>query len=297
MKIDKTIRQVLGAIRWSIFGYGNYIRKPFRLRHGYELDLKDPKTFSEKIQWIKIYGHTERLSKYVDKYQVREFVRMKIGEEVLVPLIGVYNKTKEIDFQSLPDSFVIKATHGSGWVVIAKNKNNLDWYAAREEIDQWLKTNFYRIAGEPSYRAVKGRLVIENCIEDPSGDLKDYRFFCFHGRPMYVAVDGHKYTGYKSAICKRDIYDVEWNKLPFKIVYENWHDPVARPDKLEDMLEICRDLSQDFPFVRVDLYLTEGRIYFGELTFTPFSGMKPFTPVRYDRIFGEHLDLNHYSRY
>jgi hypothetical protein len=297
MNIRKTINYYLGPVTWAVFGYGNYIKKAFRLRHDYELDLKDPKTFSEKIQWIKIYGHTERLSKYVDKYQVREFVRAKIGEAVLVPLIGVYQKAKDIDFRSLPDSFVIKATHGSGWVVIANDKNNLDWDAARVEIDQWLKSNFYRIAGEPSYRALKGRLVIENCIKDPSGDLKDYRFFCFHGRPVYVAVDGHKYTGYKRKTCNRDIYDVQWNKLPLKIVYENWPDPVARPNKLNNMLEICRNLSEDFPFVRVDLYFTEGRIYFGELTFTPFSGMKPFTPVQYDRIFGEHLDLSRYCGY
>ena len=172
----------------------------------------------------------------------------------------------------------------------------MDWNAAREEIDQWLKADFYKKTGEPNYRALKGRLVIENYIKDPSGDLKDYRFFCFHGQPMYVSVDGHEYAGYKRKTCKRDIYDLNWNKLPLKIVYENWPHPVAKPDKLDDMLDICGKLSQDFPFVRVDLYLAEGRIYFGELTFTPANGMKPFTPVQYDYVFGEALDLNYYKR-
>ena len=113
---------------------------------------------------------------------------------------------------------------------------------------------------------------------------------------MYVSVDGHEYAGYKRKTCKRDIYDLNWNKLPLKIVYENWPHPVAKPDKLDDMLDICGKLSQDFPFVRVDLYLAEGRIYFGELTFTPANGMKPFTPVQYDYVFGEALDLNYYKR-
>jgi hypothetical protein len=274
-------------LRWAIFGYENYIKNRFKRTHGYELDLKNPKTLSEKIQWMKVYGHLERFSKYVDKYAVREFVKEKAGEELSIPLIGVYKKTKEIDYKSLPNSFVMKATHASGWNIIVKDKTELDWNLTREKMDEWLKLSYYKKAGEPNYKPLKGRIIVEKYIEDSTGDLKDYKFFCFRGEPRFVQVDGDRFTGHK-----RDLYDLDWNKLPVKFTRENLTQPAAKPEKLYDMMEICRNLSRSFTFVRVDLYFTNGRIYFGELTFTPSNGFRPFSPVQYDTIFGEFLDLN-----
>jgi hypothetical protein len=287
--INKALRDFLGPLGLVRFGYENYIKDCFKRAHGYPPDLKKPKTFSEKIQWMKIYGRLERFSKYVDKYAVREFIKERAGEELLIPLVGVYKKTKEIDYKFLPNSFVMKATHGCGWNIIVKDKTELDWHLAREKMHEWLKLNFYKITGQPNYKPLKGRIIIEKYIEDSIGDLKDYKFFCFHGEPRFVQVDGDRFTEHK-----RDFYDLNWNKLPVKLTYANLTQPIAKPEKLCDMIEICRKLSRGFAFVRVDLYFTDGRIYFGELTFTPDSGFHTFSPVQYDAIFGKLLDLNNY---
>jgi hypothetical protein len=285
--MNKVVRDFLRPLGLDILRRENCVKNRFKRAHGYEPDLKNPKTLSEKIQWMKVYGHLERFSKYVDKYAVRAFVKDTAGEELLIPLIGVYKKTKEIDYNSLPNSFVMKATHASGWNVIVKDKAEVDWNLAREKMDGWLKLNYYKKSGEPNYKPLKGGIIIEKYIEDSTGDLKDYKFFCFHGEPKFVQVDGDRFVGHK-----RDIYDLKWNKLPVKFFYENLTQPVAKPEKLSDMTEICRKLSRGFSFVRVDLYFADGRIYFGELTFTPENGFYPFSPVQYDAIFGKFLDLN-----
>jgi hypothetical protein len=268
------------------------VKDRFKRKHGYKPDLKNPKTLSEKIQYLKVYGHLERFSKYADKYDVREFIKEKVGEELLIPLIGIYERTNDIDFKSLPNSFVMKATHGSGWNIIVQDKTTVDWNSAIKKMDTWLKTNYYKKAGESQYKSLKGRILIEEYIGDSTGNLKDYKFFCFHGEPKFIQVDGDRFTDHK-----RDIYDLNWNKLPVKFFYENLPQPVAKPEKLADMLQICRKLSREFAFVRVDLYFTNGRIYFGELTYSPGNGLEPFDPVQYDHIFGEHLDLDKYYKH
>jgi len=287
--MEQFVRDVLEKVVWVVLGQKFQIKYQFKRSHGYEPNFTSPKTLSEKIQWIKVYGQPERFSKYIDKYTVREFIKEKVGEDLLIPLIGVYQRTKEIDLKLLPNSFIIKTTHGSGWNIIVKDKTALDWDLVKKKIDTWLKSRYDRITGEANYKPIKGRILVEEYIEDPSGDLKDYKFFCFNGEPRYIQVDGTRFTAHK-----RDIYDLSWSKLPMKLFYENLSQPVAKPEKLDHMIEICRKLSQDFVFVRVDLYFTRGRIYFGELTFTPESGMVPFTPVQYDYIFGELLDLTKY---
>jgi hypothetical protein len=287
--VNGAIRDFLRPIGWALFGYENYVKDHFKRRHGYEPDLKTPKTFSEKIQYLKVYGHLERFSKYVDKYDVREFVREKVGAELLIPLVGIYERTDDIDFGSLPNSFVMKATHGSGWNIIVQDKTRLDWNSAIKKMNKWLKKNYFNKNGESQYKFLKRRILIEKYISDSTGDLKDYKFFCFYGEPQFVQVDGDRFTNHR-----RDIYDLNWNKLSVRFFYENLPEPVAQPEKLYDMLQICRKLSREFAFVRVDLYFAYGRIYFGELTYSPDNGLKPFDPVRYDQIFGEYLDLKNY---
>lgn len=279
----------LRPLAWAIFGYENYVKYRFKQKHGYKLDLKDPKSLSEKIQWIKVHGCIERFSKYVDKYAVRTFIKEKVGDEFLIPLIGIYQKSSEIDFNSLPASFVIKATHGSNWNIIVKDKTALNWNAAEKKMKAWLKTSFYRGTGEPNYKPLKGRILIEKYMEDPSGDFKDYKFFCFHGEPTYVMMDSNIFMDHRRAF-----YDLNWNKLPVKLKYDNLLQPLAKPEKLDDMIEICRRLSEPFAFVRVDLYCIGGLIYCGELTFTPGNGMVIFDPVQFDYVLGGHLDLKYY---
>lgn len=278
-------------IRWAIWGYGNYIKPRFRKKHGYPLNLENPRTFSEKIQWIKVNGHLERFSKYTDKYIVRDYVREKVGPGFVVPVLGVCDRFSDIDLKSLPKSFVIKTTHSSGWNVVVKDKTEVDWRSIGKRMNHWVRSSYYRKTGEANYKPLRGRILIEKYLEDPSGDLKDYKFFCFGGEPRFIQVDCNRYTDHR-----RDIYDSNWYRLPLRIYYANLSEPMARPEKLDEMMETCRKLSKSFAFVRVDLYFTSGRIYFGELTFCPTGGMKPFTPVEYDDLFGELLDLSSFER-
>jgi len=278
-------------MRWAIWGYGNYIKPRFRKKHGYPLNLENPRTFSEKMQWIKVSGTLERFSKYTDKYTVREYVRAKVGEEILIPLLGTYDRFSDIDLKTLPDSFVMKATHGCGWNIFVKNKTAIDWTSAGSQMRYWLRSSYYRKWGEANYKPLRGRVLVETYVEDPSGDLKDYKFYCFGGKPRYIQVDSNRYTGHKL-----DIYDSCWRRMPLRIYHPNLPQPIARPEKLDEMMEISRRLSHEFGFVRVDLYFTSGRIYFGELTFCPMSGMKPFIPVEYDYLFGEPLDLSRFRK-
>lgn len=257
--------------------------------HGYELNLENPLTFSEKVQWIKRYGNLERFCKYVDKYAVRSYIKKTIGEEYLIPLIGVYRRTEDIEVNSLPNSFVIKSTHAARWNLIVKDKSKVNWTQAMGKMRKWLRSSYYKRRREPNYKYIIPRLVIEEKIEDVSGDLKDYKFFCFNGEPKYIQVDA-----FRSSNHRRDFYDTNWTKLPIRLRYRNLRKPLDKPSKLNEMIEVARKLSKDFPFVRVDLYFANEKIYFGELTFTPGNGLKKFTPTKYDHLFGEHFDLSKY---
>jgi hypothetical protein len=263
----------------------------FKQRHGYDLNLKEPKSFSEKVQWFKLYGRLEYVSKYVDKYMVREFVKSTLGEKYLIPMIGIYEKVNEIIFDLLPNSFVIKATHGSGWNILVPDKSNIEWITVKNQMNDWLSSNYYNWHGEPQYRSLKRRIIIENYIRDASGDLKDYKFFCINGYAKFILVYSERNISPKT-----DVYDLEWNRLPIKLGRENLAKPAAKPEALDEMLQISHTLSRGFPFVRVDLYFSNGRIYFGELTFTPGNGMTNIDPVEYDYLFGSYLDLIPYNK-
>jgi len=268
-----------------------FLKQQFLRIHGYELNLENPKTFSEKMQWIKVYGNLERRAIYTDKYEVRKFVKEKIGEQYVVPLIGMYENVDDIDFESLPKSFAMKATHGSGWNIIVRDKSVIDWNAVKKEIMGWVRSNYYEVAGERNYKPLKGRIVVEEFLQDPSGDLKDFKFFCFHGKPMYIQVDGDRFRGHR-----RDIYDLHWNRLPVQIHFKNLREAAEKPNRLDEMIQIAALLSERMAFVRVDLYFTNNRIYFGELTFVPGIGLERFNPVKFDEVFGKSIDLSKYHQ-
>jgi hypothetical protein len=272
-----------------IFGIKNYIKLMFRMVHGYQLDLAHPQSLSEKIQWIKIYCDLEPLAPYVDKYEVRKFVSERIGEKYLVPLIGVYDRFDDIDIGSLPVSFVIKATHGSGWNILVKDKTLADWGEIRKKIKRWLKLNYYNINGEANYKKIKGRIIIEDYIDSTSGTLNDYKFYCCDGEPLGLHVDFDRFGNHTFRI-----YDTEWKEFEKEKVPGRMPPFMSKPEKLDEMLAVCRKLSAGFSYVRIDLYYSRRRIYFGELTFTPGNGMAVFDPVRSDYYFGESFDVKRY---
>lgn len=267
----------------------SYLRWIFRKVHGYPLDMENPRSLSEKIQWIKANCSLEPLAPFVDKYTVREFVRERVGENYLVPILGVYDRFADIDIDSLPELFVMKATHGSGWNILVRNKGRVNWKKLRAKMDRWLRSDYCGVYGEMCYKDLKGRIIIEEYLEDSEGPLKDYKFYCCNGKPLGLHVDINRFGDHAYRI-----YDAEWNEFVKKKRSRKSPPYIPMPDKLGEMLDVCQKLSSGFSYVRVDLYYANGRIFFGELTFTPGNGMSPFDPVESDYYFGAPLDVRKY---
>lgn len=256
--------------------YPSLIQKWFKQVSGQQLDFDNPKNFTQKIQWLKIFDSTEIKGFLSDKYLVRDYVAKVVGEEHLVPLLGVWSEPEEIDFEKLPDRFVLKATHGSGWNIIVKDKSSLDQQKTIETLKTWLKTDYSMIYGfELQYRHCIPQIIAEEYIEELSGGLYDYKVHCFGGHPVFIQCIGDR--GLKEHSGFQDNFDLEWNKLDW--IFEDYpHFPydVNRPEHFEELLSIAEDLAVGFEYVRVDLYEIGDTIYFGEMTFTPASGAYPY---------------------
>ncbi|MFA2832067.1 ATP-grasp fold amidoligase family protein [Bacillus paranthracis] len=264
-----------------------YLELLFHARMGKKLNIDNPKTFSEKLQWLKLYDRNPMYEKLVDKYEVREYISKKIGEKYLIPLLGKYDNFEEINFDKLPSQFVMKCTHDSGGLVICKDKSQLDIEAARKKINKSLKRNYYYHGREWPYKNIKPKIIIEKYMVDESGfELKDYKFFCFNGEPksLFIATD-------RGIDTRFDFFDMKFNHLPFWQHYRNSNKKINKPTGFKEMIELSKILSEGIPHVRVDFYDINGQIYFGELTFYHFSGMERFYPNKYDEIFGDWLDL------
>jgi len=260
----------------------------FWLRNREHLNLDNPSTFNEKLNWMKLHYRPKELIQWVDKYEVRNYVKEKIGPEYLIPLHGVYTNPNEIVFSDLPESFVLKPTHGAGWVIICKDKNRLDWDACIKEMEEWLKTNFYYQSFEWAYSQIKPRIVCEEFISDYAGEIpKDYKILCFSGEPELVWVDLDRFEDHK-----RNFYDLDWERLPIEKNYPSSKEEINKPKNLNLMLKIARELSRDLPFCRVDLLLAKDKIIFGEMTFYPEGGTKPFKPKELNVIYGEKININ-----
>ncbi len=255
---------------------------------GHVLDLAHPHTYNEKIQWLKLYDSTRQKADLTDKYQVRSYVKEKIGEEYLVPLLGVWDRAEDIPFDDLPDRFALKATHGSGWNIIVHDKSRLDVNDARQRLNRWLRTNFAFYVGlELHYSYIKPRIIAEEYIENARGDIDDYKVFCFHGKPRYILFITGRHTHMEKAV-----YDTDWNRMPFLDGGRPLEQDVPRPPFLSRLLSLAETLSQGFIHVRVDFYcLNNGQLKFGELTFTPTSGRMLWKPEEYDRMLGDLIHL------
>lgn len=265
-----------------------YLKYVFKEKTKEDLNLDNPQTFNEKLQWLKLYDRNPIYTKMVDKYEVREYVKEIIGEEYLIPCLGVYNSTKEIDFDKLPNQFVLKTTHDSGTIVICKDKKNFDKKAAIKKINKRLKRKYYYLWREWPYKNVKPRIIIEKYMEDKKQKvLNDYKFYCFDGQPrmMFVVVDRGKET-------KTNFYDMEFNKIDVSQTYPNFDKKINKPKQFDKMIELCKKLSKDIPHVRVDFYIINDKVYFGELTFFDAAGFDKFTPDKYDYILGKWIDIS-----
>ena len=267
-----------------------YLKMMFKLNMGQKLNLKNPKTYSEKLQWLKLYDRKSEYSKMVDKYECKEYVAGKIGIEHIIPTLGVWDRFDDIDFDALPEQFVLKCTHDSGGLVICTDKSKLDLKQAKRKIEKSLKTNYYKYKREWPYKNVKPRIIAEKYMVDESGyELKDYKFFCFDGtvKAMFIASDRSDST----TETKFDFYDENFNHLPFTNGHPNSERVIEKPKGFEKMKELASVLSKGLPQARIDFYDVDGHIYFGEITFFHWSGMKPFEPSKWDDTFGSLIKL------
>jgi hypothetical protein len=256
---------------------------------GKKLDLKNPVEFNQKIQWLKTYYHPDILTKLVDKYAVREYVKEKVGEQYLNDLIAVYDKASKVNFDELPNQFVIKGVHGFHFNLIVKDKTKLNRNKARFLMNKWMhKNQYYRGGLEWAYKNVPPRLIAEKYLEEMDKDvILDYKFFCFNGEPKFLQIDVER--GIND---QRAFYDLEWNKLEFynkeNRLYEG---EMTQPENFEEMIWVARTLADKFPFVRVDLYSIKNKTIFGEMTFYPADGRKDFHPAHYNKILGDMIKL------
>ena len=252
--------------------YPRLLKIWYWMKTGENLDLENPRTFNEKIQWIKLYDSTPLKTRLADKYLVREWIREKIGEEYLVPLLGVWNCFDDIDFDSLPDQFALKCNHGSGWNMIVKDKSSFDRNEAKKKFDKWMKTNFAFYAGlELQYNDIRPKIIAEQYLEQIDQNLYDYKISVFHGEPKIIWVIGDRDLEHHKG--KKAFFDLNWEVLELMDPsYGNFDVLPQKPVNLDEMLNIAKTLGENFTYVRVDLYNLSGKIVFGEMTFTPASG-------------------------
>ncbi len=265
-----------------------YLKAVFKAETGYALNLDHPKTYNEKLQWIKLFDRKPEYPIYADKYRVRKYIAETIGEKYLVPLIGVYKKAEEIPWAELPDRFVLKCNHTSGKNIICKDKSTLDISFAERELNAWLRKNAYWGAREWCYKNIEPCIICEEFIETQDGNTPDdYKFMCFNGIPRLIQVHHDRYGNHTL-----DYYTPEWKKADLHRIDANTSMiNVEKPEKLDEMLSIAERLSKDMYYARIDLYYVNGVIYFGEITLYPTGGFSTFTRHEDDLLLGSYIKL------
>ena len=259
------ILHILDKLAWD----EAYISVLFYQRLGYWPNIRHPKTFNEKLQWLKLYDRNPKYSEYADKYAVRKHIIETIGESYLIPIIGVYDSVDEIEFETLPEQFVLKCNHGAGCNIICKDKSKLDIEDAKYKLNKWMHTDYSRLKRELHY----------------ANDLFDYKFFCFGGIIQMIQVDFGRYNNHT-----RNIYDAEWNLLNVEIVFpRNPNMMLTPPSQLGEMKKLARILSKEFKQVRVDFYVINSKVYFGELTFFSGAGFSRYKPKSFEIELGKKI--------
>ena len=290
--IDKEARQMWLAAKgvYNRMPDEDYLKMRFKNKFGRALDLENPRSFNEKIQWLKLYDCKPIYTTMVDKYEVKQYVAERIGEEYIIPTLGVWDRFEDIDFDSLPNQFVLKCTHDSGGVVIVKDKSQLDMEKARAKLGKRLKRNFYYTGREWPYKNVKPRIIAEVYMEDSvTAELRDYKFFAFNGivKTMFISSNRQSADEEKTL----DFFDKDYNHLPIRKGCPNANVLPERPQNFEKMWQLAETLAAGIPHLRVDFYEVDGKIYFGELTFSSGSGLIPFEPEQWDYTFGDWITL------
>jgi hypothetical protein len=269
-----------------------YLKMMYWANTGKKLNLDNPITYNEKLQWLKLHCKKEEYSKMVDKYEAKKWIASKIGSEYVIPLLGVWETFDDIDFDLLPNQFVLKCTHDSGGLIICKDKIKLDKEAAKKKIENSLKRNYFLVAREYPYKNVKPRIIAEKYMEDTTCNeenencLTDYKFFCFDGNPkiVYIGKDHAKHA-------TTDFFDMDFNHLPIKMRDPNAKTPPNKPIVFEEMKRLATKLSQGCPHLRVDFYLINGKIYVGELTFFHGGGFTEVKPEEWNYKMGEWINI------
>lgn len=265
-----------------------YIKMLYEVRLGQKCNLKNPQTFDEKLNWLKLYDRNPKYTELVDKYAVRKYIEDTIGEEYLIPVIGVWNSPDDIEFDTLPEEFVLKCTHDSASVIICRDKSQFDIEAAKVKLAAAMKVNYFYPCREWPYRDVKPRIIAEKYMVDESGsELKDYKIYCSDGEPYLIQVDFGRFVKHE-----RNLYDTDWNYIDKQIEYpKNPARQINRPESLDQMLELAAKLSRGMASVRIDFYDINGKVYFGEITFYQEGGFARFEPEEYAYELGNKIKL------
>lgn len=252
-----------------------------------KLEFEDPRRFNHKIIWLKMNYRHKKATLFADKLLVKDYIADIISPDIIIPTLQEWISVSDIDKKTLPDSFVLKCNHGSGWIVLVDNKNDVDWRLVKKNLSNWLKTNYYKVGREYQYGRIVPKIFAEPYIRTEDGEsLPDYKIFCFNGEPKFIQVDVGRFTNHK-----RNFYDLNWKQIPFQLMYPGFSFDIPKPERLDYMIDIAKKLSKNIPFLRVDLYAFGKTVYFGELTFHPEGGFGPITPDVWDKKLGKLISL------
>ncbi len=267
----------------------DFLKKKYKQVFGVRLNLDNPQTYNEKLQWLKLYDRKKEYTKMVDKYEVKKYVADTIGKKYVIPTIDVWNSVNDIDFDKLPKQFVLKCTHDSGGVVICKDKDKFNFIKAKKVLTKAIKKDFYKAVREWPYKNVKHRIIAEEYITDEDGqDIKDYKFYCFNGKVKCIMVNSDRNS---EEVTKADYFDENFNWLNFTWGYQHSKNIPCKPQGFEEMKRIAEILSKDLIHVRIDLYYVKNKIFFGEITFYDGSGFSKIEPKEWDLKLGSYIKL------
>lgn len=257
------------------------------------LNLRKPITYNEKIQWLKLYDRNPLYTQMVDKVSAKKYVANIVGPQYVIPTYGVWDEPEDINFEMLPEQFVLKVTHDSGGVIVCKNKKKFDCKKAIEKLNRSLQRDYYMVHREWPYKDIKPRIIAEQYMEDVvDQELRDYKLMCFNGKVKCSFVCSDRFSDKGLHVT---FFDRDWNRMPFERHYPISNEDIAKPQNYEEMISVAEKLTTGIPFARVDLYEIKGKVYFGEITFYPGSGYEEFTPVEWDYQLGAWIDLSFFG--